>query len=293
MQESTIQPDTDHAAEKIQPQESRLAQEGHAPETEQRTGRTIIWTPKFLLTFALTLVLGISIQSILTQAWASSLITGTWVILLPQIILVGLAWLGLGITTRARWMRIGCIFGGIWTLFMLLNIFTNLQGISPGTILQASINVAICMSLLGTTIGLSIEDAPLPRWDTWLFFLVPAISAIAVALAYFLTPQASIITVYDALATAAVVASCLFWWLRPSCWRRFSGPTFLIGLVPAILLIISQFDGSMHEDFFLLQVTHIHTGPGVTSTNNLFFAQICLLCIFLGCIRLWKSEKAH
>ena len=292
MQESTIQSDTNHATERLQQRENRLTPEGHATETEQETTRTIIWTPKFLLTFALTLVLGISIQSILTQAWASSLITEAWVILLPQIVLVGLGWIGLGIATRARWMRIGCIFGGIWTLFMLLNIFTNLQGITPGTILQASINVAICMSLLGTTIGLSIEDAPLPRWDTWLFFLVPLIGAIAVTLTYFLTPQASIITVYNALATAAVVASCLFWWLRRSCWRRFFGPTFLFGLVPAILLIIAQFDGSMH-DFFLLQITNIRSSPGSITTNNLFFAQLCLLSLFLGCMRLRKSEKAH
>jgi hypothetical protein len=289
MPESTIRPDTTHTHEMDTPQQLEAAGE-HTQEIALAVAEKIVWTPTFLLTFALTLVIGLSAQSLLSQAWINNLATGQWIIL-PQIILVALGWLGLGIATRSRWMRIGCIFGGIWAVFMVLNIFTNLQGINPGTPIQSSINAAICMALLGAAIGLSVEDAPLTRWDTWLFFLVPLLGALGVALIYFLTPQASIMTVYNALAAAALIASCLFWWLRPSCWKRLPGPTFLFGLVPAILLIMALTNNSMH-DFFLVQVTSMHSGPR-SEENNFFFAQISLLCLLLGCMRLRQSEKTH
>jgi hypothetical protein len=47
----------------------------------------------------------------------------------------------------------------------------------------------------------------------------------------------------------------------------------------------------MH-DFFLLHVTNIHINPR-PETNNFFFAQVILLSLLLGCIRLIKSEKAN
>lgn len=289
MPESTIQPNSKHEIAATQQIEATGGQtQESSAGTGQEKAEKIIWTPAFLLTFALTLVIGLSAQSLLTQAWINNIIAGQWIIL-PQVILVAAGWLGLGIASRSRWMRIGCVFGGVWTVFMVLNIFTNLQGINSNTPLQSSINVAICMALLGSTIGLSVEDTPLTRWDTWLFFLVPLFGALGVTLTYLLTPQASIITVYNTLAAAALAASCLFWWLRPSCWKRLPGPTFLFGLVPAILLIMALVNNSMH-DFFLLQVISAHTSLNL---NNFFFAQVYLLCLLLGCMRLRKSEKAH
>ena len=274
--------------EDLQNQES--SQEPSSIEEEKEllvSSEKIIWTPAFLLTFGLTLVLGLSAESLFAQGWASRLFAGQWIIL-AQIALATLGWLGLGVITRSPWIRVGCIFGGIWAVFMCLSTFTNVQGVAPGTPVQSYINVATCIALLGAYIGLSIEGTLLTAWDTSLFFLVPIVAAVDVTLNYFMTPQASILTVYNTLATNAIAACCLFWWLRPSCWKKHPGPTFIFGLVPVILLIAALIDTSMH-DFFLLQALSPYSNPRVY-TNNFFFAEVALLCVLLGCMRMAKGE---
>lgn len=251
----------------------------------------IIWTPAFCLTFALILVLGLSTESLVALSWQNGILATQWWFLLAHVIVLALAWLVLGSVTRSGWLQVGCVFGGIWTFFMGLNIFTNVQGLDPNAPLQSSLNVAICMALLGAYLGLSIGGPVLTRWDTWVFLLVPILGACGTALIYLLTPQASILTTENALATAALIACCLLWWARPSCWRKGPGPTLLFGLVPAIALIAAASNASLH-DFFLLHVSNIHSNPR-PETNNFFFAQVMLLCLLLGCTRLIKSEKAN
>ncbi len=303
MSEGVAQPGADHkkaseqatqAAEKQIITEKSLEQMQTSSVEEAQTAQTaerIIWTPGFLLTFALIVVLGVSAESLFASAWANGLPIAPWWVMPLHVLLVAAGWTGLGIVTRARWTRVGCIFGGIWTLFMGLDALLNMQNINPGSPVQSYVNAAICMALLGAYIGISIEGAPLTRWDAWLFFLAPVLSAVGVTLTYFLTPQASILTSENAIAAAALIACCLFWWLRPSCWKRGAGPTFLFGLVPAILLCAALLNASMH-DFFLLHVINGRTSAR-GEMNNFFFAQISLLCLSLGCLRLWKSEKAH
>lgn len=266
-------------------------QQEAAPASDPHAEQRVIWTPAFLLMFALLLVLGLSAESLLTLGWQNGILAAGWWAILAHMILVALAWVVLGSVTGSGWMRVGCIFGGIWALFMGLNIFTNVQGLDPNAPLQSALNVAICMALLGAYLGLSIEGTLLTRWDAWLFLLLPVLGACGTTLTYLLTPQASILTTENALATAALIACCLFWWLRPSCWRKGPGPTFIFGLVPAIMLIAAGSNASLH-DFFLLHVTNIHSNPRA-ETNNFFFAQILLLCLLLGCLRLIKSEKAN
>lgn len=293
MPESAIQPQTDQnqpeaqTSEQNEMRESPLETSAGDAMQSSMTEEKIIWTPAFLLIFALTLVLGLSAASLFTQGWYTHLFKGQGIIL-TQVILAALGWLGLGVVTRSRWKRIGSIFGGIGAIFMLVNILLNLQGLDQNTPLQSYINVATCMALLGASIGLSAKGTLLSTWDTWLFLLIPILGAVGVALTYYLTPQASILTTENALATAALVASCLFWWLRPSCWKKQPGPTFLFGVVPVILLALAPINMSMHT-FFLLQVTSSHVYVE-GNANNFFFAQIAQLCLFLGCMRLIKSE---
>ncbi len=303
MSESLIQPDADHEQDTSKhPEQARAAEaEGCmnresiqeiAAEGETETpapAEKIIWTPAFLLIFVLTLVLGLSAESLFAQGWASRLFVGQWIIL-AQIILAALGWLGLGIVTRSLWIRIGCIFGGIWAIFMSLSTFTNVQGVVPGTPVQSYINVATCMALLGTYIGLSIEGTLLTSWDTLLFFLVPVLGAVDVVLNYSLTPQASILTIYNTISADAIIACCLFWWLRPSCWKKRPGPTFIFGLVPVILLIAALIDTSAH-DFFLLQALNPYSNPRIYM-NNFFFAEVTLLCLLLGSMRMAKGEMS-
>jgi len=295
MSEQAMPAGTEHEQDAPEPsaasaEETQESGRNEATETAQ-PGEKIIWTPGFFLTFVLILVLGLSAESLFTLGWQNGILTSQWWFILVHLILNGGAWLVLGIVTRSRWIRLGCIFGGLWTLFMGLNIFTNVQGLDPNAPLQSYINVAICMALLGAYLGLSIEGTLLTRWDAWLFLLVPILSACGVTLTYILTPQASILTSENALAASALIACCLFWWLRPSCWRKWAGPTFIFGLTPLIMLIAAASNSSMH-DFFLLHVTNLHANSR-PETNNFFFAQVILLSLLLGCIRLIKSEKAN
>lgn len=247
----------------------------------------VIWTPAFILTFALLLVLGLSAESVLAQSWTNGLFPSTQWIIQAHVILVCLAWLTLSIVTSSRWIRIGSIFGCISTAFMTLNITTTVQGIGFDP-LVSYINVATCIAMLGAYIGLSVERTLLTTWDIWLFLLTPVLGIIGVTLTYFLVPQASILTVENAVAAAALIACTLFWWLRPSCWKKQPGPTFLFGVVPIILLSAALLNATMNN-FFLLYITSPNIDARINS-NNGFFAQMALLLLFLGCLRVTKSE---
>ncbi|HEY0756740.1 MAG TPA: hypothetical protein VGD98_22495 [Ktedonobacteraceae bacterium] len=287
MPEGVIQPERDY--EQSAPDRSEDEPGASTAPAQVAVGQRIIWTPRFLLAFALTLVLGLSTDSLLTSGWSTGLFVGLglWFIL-GHIVLAALGWLALGIVTRSRWIRVGSIFGGICILFLILNAFTQLMGVSPTSPAQSYINVASCTALLGAYIGLSIEGTLLSAWDFWLFWLLPLLSCIGVALTYFLTPQASLITVENAVAVATLSAACLVWWARPSCWKSCPGPTFIFGVIPIMQISLGLVNGSMHN-FFLLQVLAPDNG-GYSNLNNFFFVQFILLCLFLGCIRLIKSE---
>jgi hypothetical protein len=259
-------------------------------DDEEEEREKIIWTPAFLLGFALLLVLGVSAESLFSVSWLSRfLFVNAWVILI-HVLLITTVWLILGFVSRSRWIHIGCIFGGIWSAFMVFNVFINAQGMNPGSSIQSYINVATCVALLGAYTGLSIEGTLRTRWDSLLLYLSPLIGAIGVAITYFLTPQASILTVENAIAVAALIVSCALWWLRPSCWKTQPGPTFLFGMVPAIILAMAAYNTSMHN-LFLLQTTYAREFGTVANSNNFFFAQLILLCLLLGCIRITKGEQ--
>lgn len=250
----------------------------------------IIWTPRFLLIFALTLILGTSLDSLLASAWSTGVLSGIghWFIL-GHLGLLALSWLVLGVVTCSRWIRVGSIFGGIFVLFLILNVFTSLNGVAPTSPVQASINAATCLALLGAYIGLSIEGTLLKAWDVWLFWLALLLGGFGIVVIYRLTPQASLVTVENALAALAVTAAGLFWWARPSCWKKQPGPTILFGSVPFILLSLALSNASAHN-FFLLDILIPHT-TSYAEVSTFFFAQFVLLCLLLGCLRLIKSKK--
>jgi hypothetical protein len=298
MPESVTQPDSDQerdVPEQIEQDEKQRADLAKAQEPGENgeapgvAAPKIIWTPRFLLIFASGLVLGVSADSLLASGWSSNFFAGMglWFIL-AHIILFALGWLLLGIVTRSRWVRIGCIFGGVCAAFLTLNTFTQLFGVDPGSPAQSYINVATCTALLGAYVGISIEGTLLSAWDFWLFVLLAILGCAGVVLAYLLTPQASILTVENAVAAATLIAACLIWWARPSCWKKCPGPTFLFGIVPFIQLAMAPVNGSLHN-FFFLQVLAPNNG-GYANLNNFFFAQFILLCLLLGCIRVAKSE---
>ena len=133
MPERVMQPAPNHEQDQNQAEETRAEELSASPANAQDNAADdkapeakVIWTPAFLLIFTLTLVLGLSAESLLAQGWSASLFHGEWIIL-TQVILGALGWLGLGSVTRSRWIRVGSVFGGLASIFMLLNIFLHLQ----------------------------------------------------------------------------------------------------------------------------------------------------------------------
>jgi hypothetical protein len=255
----------------------------------------IIWTPRFFLGWLLTLVLGLSVMSVMTTSWSNDLFIAlpfsVQIILLLEIALVALVWLTIGIFTHSFWLRVGSLFGGLWTLFMVISVLANSWGMSATSEIQAYFNVASCVSLLGGYLGLVSDKTLLNRWDHWLVaILLPGI-ILGSGGTYLLTPSANHLTIENAIAAGALISSCALWWLRPSCWKTQPGLTFLFGVVPLILLLQAVSNSSMHN-MFLLQIAN----PAISSrsnSNNFFLVQVALLALFLGFLRLLKSEKSH
>lgn len=262
----------------------RTIEENVSPSQEK-----IIWTPRFILLFVLTLVLGLSIAGQLALAWTNHLFFPNRWTLHGLVVVVGLGWLALGIVTRSLRIRAGCLFGLIWAGFMTLNIYISSRQIGIDTPLQSYLDAAICVALLGAYLGLSSQGTLRSRWDLWLFLLIPFLAAAYVGFMYLRTHN--LLLLEQNVTRAALVAALLIWWARLSCWKVQPGPTLLFGLVPMILLLGAYFNRSS-KNLFLLQVSSFRLSASANS-NNFFFAQVILLCLLLGCMRAIKSEIAN
>lgn len=252
----------------------------------------IIWTPRFIVIFALTLVFGLSIESLLTQGWLNGYYTGQWIFQV-HVILISLGWLALCIFTHSRWIRIGSIFGCIWALFITVNIIVSTQHSNLASHVLTLMNAATCIALLGSYICLSIERTPFGRLDSWFFGFAPIAGSIAVALVYFLAPanEHSLNALENAIATIALVLALLVWWIRPTSWKSQPGPTFLFGFVPLILLILAISDQEFtSSNYFLAHVLMRPIPNLLTNENNFFLSQVALLCLLLGIMRVLQYE---
>src|SRR5215469_2025196 len=75
-------------------------------QVDTKVSRTqIIWTPRFILIFALTLIIGLSIASLLTQGWLDAFYSGLWIFQV-YVIFVFLGWIALLIFTHSSWIRV-------------------------------------------------------------------------------------------------------------------------------------------------------------------------------------------
>jgi hypothetical protein len=263
-------------------------------QLESKGSRThIIWTPQFIIIFALTLVLSLSIEGLLTQGWLNGFYTGQWVFQV-HVFFVCLGWITLLILTHSSWIRFGSIFGIIWAFFMTVHIAIYSLSTALASHDHALLNAATCIALLGSYICLSIDKIPINRLDAWLFGLAPPIVCIVVTLIYFLTPaiERSLTTLENAIASTALILSLLVWWIRPTLWKSQPGSTFLFGCVPLFLLILAlsakEFNPS---NYFLAKVL----GPPIlyltTNESNFFISQVALLFLFLGIMRVIQFER--
>lgn len=249
-------------------------------ETRQQvmstTSATVIWTPRFIVLFALTLAIGLSVDSLLTGVWSSHLIQAPWLLLL-HLLLLFTCLIATTILSHSRWIRIGGVFGSIWIIFTGINsflpLFVPISRLNLGSPIPSLLNATISSALLGTSICLSIKGTLLTKWDIWFFRLVLIGSTCAILLIYFITPAVnrSLNAFESDVAALALVLSLLVWWARPSCWKVQPGLTLLFGLLPAIELLLS--------------IPSIGTGG-----TNFFLTQVSLLCFLLGLIRLLQGE---
>jgi hypothetical protein len=253
----------------------------------------IIWTPRFIIIFALTLVLGLSIASLLTQGWLDGYYTGLWTFQV-YVLIVCLGWITLLVLTHSSWIRAGSIFGIILAFFMTLHITIYALNTDLALRVHALINAATCIALLGSYICLSIDKTPIHRLDSWLFVLAPPIVCIAVTLIFFLTPanERSLTTFENAIASIALILSLLIWWIRPTLWKSRPGPTFLFGFVPFVLLILALSAKEFNASNYFLSKVLSHPIPYLsTNDTNFFFSQVALLFLFLGIMRVIQSER--
>lgn len=248
---------------------------GSPAEEAQQTvpALPIIWTPRFIVIFALALVVGLAAEGLLAEGWANRLYPSGWILLAHPILALG-GWTFTLVRARSWWIRSGAIFACIWALFACLNALMEKHAVVSSPAIIAHLDAATCSALLGAYICLSLDRTPLRRWDALFFRLALVLGSGSVALFYFLTPvESRSLAVLEGDLSATALFLCVFvWWLRPSCWRARPGPTFLFGMAPAILLFLA--------------IPKI-----VDGSTNLFLTQVVFLCIILGIMRLVQCEN--
>jgi len=226
----------------------------------------VIWTPRFMVVFALTLTIGLSLTSLLTQGLENHYYNAEPV-LIGESIFIGIAWIVLSIRARSFWVRIGGIFGCLWSLLTALSFMVSMVFANPDLPIVAHLNAAMNLALFGSYICLSINRTPLSHWDSWFFRIVPLIGCGVVGLTYVFTGSWFVI---EGVTAAIALYLCICtWWLRPSCWQTQPGPTLLFGLAPLISLLLSiphAFDG--RDNFFLLQVIFVCMLLGIMRTSQ-------------------------
>jgi len=256
------------------------------PPTATNT-RAIIWTPRFISLFFLTLVAGLSTESLLTEGWLQSWYAGVWILEVHIVLVLGCL-IAIHIFAQSWWVRLGCIFGYIWAIFLAVELVVNLQRIDPDSFLLAYVNAAMAVALLGCFLCFSIYRMPFRTWDSWFFRLAVVFGACMVGSIYFFpSSDRSLRTLVYAVAITALTLCLLTWWARPSCWKTQPGLTFLFGAMPGILLLLSIFN-RVFTNYFLYGI--VGFTPRESAEPNFFFTQVALLSLFLGTMRLLQCE---
>ncbi len=292
MAESVTQHDTDHPGND-EPEivlneqgrgKSEAGQDGQKqselspptlPETMMGTHSSVIWTPKFIILFALVLICGLSADDLFTQGWLAGHF-GAAEILSGHFLLLLILWVIATYVAHSWWLRVGTIFGCVWAMFNCINFFTALFHINLHMPNPAYLHAATSCALLGAYICLSTARTELHTWDVWFFRFAIIIGSIFVLRGYLVASSASDLIggIASNIGAVASVLSVLVWWLRSACWHTHPGQAFLLGASPAIILLLPH--------------------PGITNGSvNFFLTQVSLLCMLLGLIRLIQGEIAR
>ncbi len=232
----------------------------------------IVWTPYFIVVFFLTLVTGLSVESLLTQGWLNRAYNVQKILLGHIIIILGVL-IALVIKGRSTWIRVGGLFGCIWAVFTGASYIAILVGLTSRSAIELEFQAATACALLGTYICFSTHNIPFRRWDSLFFWLAPIVGGGAVALLYvhsLANPHHARVLI-DATTTVLLWLSVAIWWLRPSCWRSQPCITFLFGLAAILIIAVPSI-------------------PNDSMGTPLFVSQLLLLCLLLGVLRVVQGE---
>jgi hypothetical protein len=244
---------------------------------EPTNANLIIWTPRFIISFFLVLVIGLSGATMLTTGYLNKYYLPGWLLIGYSIANLG-GWISVSICTRSSWVRLGSAFGCLWAIMMgfifALNLFPHTIDAQATFLVNASASAS--SALLACSICLSTAWTPLKRWDRIFFLTAPIIGIIFVAIFFLYTPvtmrSSLLLELY--IATVELWLCTAIWWLRPSCWRTQPGPAFLLGVVPVIQILLLQPLNTYNESI-------------------VFFSQVMLLSVLLGSLRILQAEIRH
>lgn len=233
----------------------------------------VIWTPRFIIIFAIVLVIGLSVAATLTQGWSNAYYSVGKILLIYTLPIL-LGWGVLAKQTRSSWTRLGALVGCLWTVLAGIYFWYNRTTIDPTSPLALTLYDALRCALLVCYICLSLAYTSANRWDTWFFRIAPILfcAIVAVQMVHKLHSGHVIGDLEQVLSSKALYFSLFIWWLRPACWKRQPGPALLFGLVP------------------FLQLTMI-LAPNITEIMKVFLTQASLLCMLLGILRLLQYER--
>lgn len=242
------------------------------------TGKTrhiskpIIWTPRFIVLFFFTVVIGLSVESLLTQGWLNRAYRAEWVLLAHALLLLACL-IVVVVRSRSMWLRVGSSFGCVWAVFTGASYIVALLGVNERSAIALQFQAVMACALLGMSICFSTHRIPFRRWDSLFFWLAPPLGGCAVAILYALSrtdPHHSRVLVHA--TTTVLLSLCVaIWWIRPSCWRSQPCITFLFGVAPLLLLLLPVLNAD-------------------TIGTQFFFSQVLLLCILLGVMRVLQGE---
>lgn len=278
MPESIIRSEKDHNEETIEKNESFANQQGEKLAEEAASVPLIIWTPGFIIRFALLLVLGLSIAGLLTEGWVNGHYPGEWNELFYTVAAFT-CWFVVFLSAYSLWVRLGAALSIIWTAFMGLHfcltmLFPLNQSYSAAAHVAAAVVVATNIALLGSYLCLSIAYTEFHHWDTWFFRLAPIVAALGILAAYHFAPpqQHSLQGLENSMAEITLGLCLCLWWFRPSCWKVQPGPTFLLGMIPLLQLFFSM-------------------GYSYTGGEPIFFTMVALLLSALVALRILQREQ--
>ena len=223
----------------------------------------------------LILVIGLSVAGLLTEGSVNGIYPAEWAELIYTTIAFAI-WFAVFLSAYSKWVRLGSALSIIWIAFMGIHFcITLLIPHNQTYTILAHVDAAKDIVLLGSYLCLSIAHTTLQRWDNWFLKVAPFIAAIGVFIIYRYASgplQHTLRGLENSTAEITLALCFCIWWLRPSCWKIQPGPTFLLGLIPLLLLFFS--------------LPHSYTGG-----EPVFFTLIALLLSALAALRI--LQRAH